>query len=350
MPIAAGVEPLVKFLAARFSVWWDKELEPGDTWRRTIAEKLDSARCVVVVWTAASVDRDFIWSELDRVRDRGIVIPVKLDQNATVPLGFDQWQHVDLTSWTGRDTVALKELFARINRLLARPFRAQAYTPTLTSDTWTLDHSLQATQELQRLSENIQTIGGILLPDGGPVEDLLGSFEEVHRTYAAVSEAIGRFLAPAVRRGPINVKPYLAMERGELTTLIEDKRGHCTRIVEYYGRVGGLREWLVPRLAKDKLETLDETFSKLGTADGDLFDALARVGDLLTGEASAIAGLLLAEQQVIARKRILEGREKLLPLETSLSKAMGSLQRIGSSLGFVPQGRKRKTRKKRFVG
>jgi hypothetical protein len=48
--------------------------------------------------------------------------------------------------------------------------------------------------------------------------------------------------------------PVIAMERGELTTLIENNRGHCTRIVEYYGRVGGVRDWLVPRLAKDKLK------------------------------------------------------------------------------------------------
>ena len=114
------VESLVKALAARFNVWWDREIELGETWRQTLMEKLDSARCVVVVWTAASVGRDFIWSELDRVKDRGIVVPVKLDQNARIPPGFDQMQHLDLTSWTGPGTKALQELFARVKRLLAR--------------------------------------------------------------------------------------------------------------------------------------------------------------------------------------------------------------------------------------
>jgi hypothetical protein len=175
------------------------------------------------------------------------------------------------------------------------------------------------------------------MPGAGPVEDLLSTLEEVHRTYYAVSEAISRFVAPAVRQRTIDVKPYLAMERGQLTSLIENNRGHCTRIVEYYARVGGLRDWLEPRLEPEKLKLLDETFGQLGTADGDLFAALVGVGDVLTGEASAIAGLVLAGQQEIARKRILDGRKKVLPLERSLSGAMSRLQRLETSLGFVPR-------------
>lgn len=334
-------------LAARFNVWWDREIELGETWRRTLTMKLDSARCVVVVWTAESVDRDFIWSELDRVKDRGIVVPVKLDQNARIPPGFDQMQYLDLTSWTARNTRVLRELFARIRRLLTRPSRARGYAPTLTSATWALDRSLQATEQLQRLSNDIRTIGGILIPGAGPVGDLLGTLEEVHRTYASVSEAITRFVAPAARRARIDVKPYLAMERGELATLVDNNRGYCTRIVEYYARVGGLRDWLESRLAPEKLKVLDEAFGQLGTADGDLFESLAGIGDVLTGEASAIVGLLLSGQQRIARERILGGRKKLLPLERSLSEAMRKLKRIESSLGFVPRKQKAETKKAR---
>jgi hypothetical protein len=45
----ARVEPLVEALAARFNVWWGKKIEIGDIWRRTLMEKLDFARCVIVV-------------------------------------------------------------------------------------------------------------------------------------------------------------------------------------------------------------------------------------------------------------------------------------------------------------
>jgi TIR domain len=341
------VEPLVNLLAARFNVWWDKEIELGPSYRSTLMKKLDTARCVVVVWTTASVERDFVWSEVDRVKEFGIVVPVKLDANARIPLGFDQMQHLDLTSWTGRGTKELQELFARIKALLAKP-RMQRDASTLSSAPYALDRSVAAAARLQQLSEDIRTIGGILMPGRGPVEDLLGTLEEVHRTYASVSAAISRFVAPAVRRGAIDPKPYLAMERGELTTLIENNRGHCTRIVEYYARVGGLRDSLEQRLAPDKLELLDETFGQLGTGDIDLFDALASVGAVLTGEASVIAGLALSGQQAAARERILDGRKKLLPLESCLSKAMTDLQRIESSLGFVPRtGKHKPTRGRR---
>src|SRR5262245_55433684 len=97
------------------------------------------------------------------------------------------------------------------------------------------------------------------------------------------------------------------MERGELTTLIDSNRGHCMWIVEYYARVGGLRDWLEPRLKPDTLKVLDEAFGQLGHADGDLFEHLVGIGDVLTGEASAVVGLLLAGQQRIARERILGG-------------------------------------------
>ena len=59
-------------------------------------------------------------------------------------------------------------------------------------------------------------------------------------------------------------------------------------------------------------------------------------GDVMTEESSAIAGLLLSGQQKVARKRVLEGRKKLLPLERNLATAMSKLQKIEASLGYVP--------------
>jgi hypothetical protein len=341
------VEPLVNVLTSRFNVWWDREIELGDMWRQTLMDHLDAARCVVVVWTATSVEREFIWSEVDRVRHRGIVIPVKLDPTAKIPLGFDQMQHLDLTSWTGGATKPLDELVERISRLLSRPSRQRRHFTTLATDASAVPASLHATEELMRLSDEIRAVGGVLIEGSGPVKDLLGTLEEVHRTCTAVSEAISRFVSPAAGSRRIDSKAYLDMERGTLVRTIENNRGHCTRILEYYVRVGGLRDWLQPRLPSEKLQTVDEAFRQLGTADGDLFAELARIGDVLTEEASAIVGLLLSGQQQVARKRILEGRRRLLPLERSLTSAMSKLQQIESSLGYVPVARKRKNRRRR---
>jgi len=334
----ARLMPLLKLLEKDFNVWWDRDLEIGQTWRQVLMQKLDTARCVVVFWTIDSVHRDFVWSEVDRVKRRGIVIPVKFDKKATIPLGFDQMQHTDLTRWDGRSAAALKKLFAGIRALLARPPPPPG-TTTIASDTWMLTNSTQATERLERLTGEIATLAGVFVSGSGPVVDLHDALGEIHKTYASITKAIGRFLAPVAKRGAIDSKPYLAMERGTLRTYIEENRGHCTRILEYYGRVGGIRDWLETRTETSLLKSADEVFGQLATADGDMFDSLVRVGDLLTGEAGEIAGLLISGQQDLARARLLEARTKLLPLEHGLSQAAATLQRAESTLGYVPGAR-----------
>jgi hypothetical protein len=337
------VEPLVKALARQLNVWWDRDIPPGATWRWTIQRELEKARCVVVLWTVNSVQREFVWSEVERAKARGVLLPVKLDANTKIPLGFDQRQTVDLTTWNGRTATGLKELVQEIKRKLALPRPEEPpETPLATdlqTDSWVVAGVVPASNELAMLADRVQSLGGILIPGAGPVEDLLGTLGEVHRTYAAVGAAIKRFLAPVVGKGPISVKPFVEMERGFLMTLIADRRGHCTRILEHYGRVGGLREWLRSRMTPKKLAELDEVFTMLGAADGDLFDRLARIGDLLTNEAGVIAGLLLTKQEPAARQRILEGRMQLLPLEQKLNEAMVRLQSHQASLGYVAPGK-----------
>jgi hypothetical protein len=245
-------------------------------------------------------------------------------------------QHLDLSGWSGRRDKRITELLERIHRLVARPTRQKRSYVTLVEDRHQVSQSRHAARRLVALSDQIQTLGGILIPGRGPTGDLLGSLEQVQRTFDAVSGALIRFLQPVVRGGPISPRPYLAMERGSLVTLIERRRGHCARIVEYYGRVGGLRDWLIADgFSGGRLRKVDRAFAELGRTDGELFADLARIGDVLTEEASAIVGLLLGRQQRAARARILEGRRRLLPLEKDLRTASSRMQRIQSSLGHA---------------
>jgi hypothetical protein len=342
------VEPLVNFLATLFNVYWDQHIGPGENWRRQLMDRLDSARCVIVVWTLTSVESNFIWSEVQRVKERGVVVPVRLDRDALIPLDFDNMQHLDLTSWKGGTTKEIELLIQWVSNLVARRRRDRRALASLENNDSFVSQSISVTGQLRGLSEEIRTISGVLIAGNGPVKDLLGTLKEVHRTYSAVSAAIKRFIAPVIR-GKIDIKPYLEMERGALVRMIKNNRGHCTRILEYYFRVDGLRDWLEPRLGAaqpEQLKKVDEAFAKLSTADGDLFSALDYVGDVLTEEASAIVGLILSGQQLVARQRIIDGRTKLLPLERQLSSAMDELQQIESSLGYVPAGSKRKRRKR----
>jgi hypothetical protein len=87
---------------AGFEVWWDRGLPGGESWRANIAEALEAARCVVVVWSHGSVGVEgaFVRDEAGRAMRRGILVPVMIDAVAP-PLGFGELQAIDLTRWRG---------------------------------------------------------------------------------------------------------------------------------------------------------------------------------------------------------------------------------------------------------
>ena len=99
----ARVAPLVEGLRrAGLSVWWDRDIPGGLSWRQTITEQLEAARCVVVVWSASSVgpEGDFVHEEAGRAKARGVLLPVRIDR-VTEPIGFGQIQSLDLVGWRG---------------------------------------------------------------------------------------------------------------------------------------------------------------------------------------------------------------------------------------------------------
>ncbi|MFZ1413014.1 MAG: toll/interleukin-1 receptor domain-containing protein [Defluviicoccus sp.] len=88
--------------ATGLNVWWDRHIEGGARWRRNIAEQLEAARCVIVVWSAASVGpaAEFVHDEASRAKARGVLLPVAIDA-VSPPLGFGEVQVLDLVGWRG---------------------------------------------------------------------------------------------------------------------------------------------------------------------------------------------------------------------------------------------------------
>lgn len=84
------------------SVWWDRGLPSGESWRRQIQTALDAATCVIVVWTHESVgpEGDFVRDEAGQAKRRGVLVPVLFDK-VTPPLGFGEIQAIDLIHWKG---------------------------------------------------------------------------------------------------------------------------------------------------------------------------------------------------------------------------------------------------------
>lgn len=98
------VERLVSALRGDgFDVWWDQDIPPGAPWEAAITSALEEARCVLVCWSAASIDPNAgakVQVEARVANDAGKLIQVKLEP-VSPPLFFRQWQAADLGRWDG---------------------------------------------------------------------------------------------------------------------------------------------------------------------------------------------------------------------------------------------------------
>lgn len=95
------IEALAQALAARgHAVWWDRQILGGSAFAQEIEKHLADAERVLVAWSAASVGSDWVRDEAGVARERGILVPLTLD-GTPPPLGFKQYQTVDLSRWRG---------------------------------------------------------------------------------------------------------------------------------------------------------------------------------------------------------------------------------------------------------
>lgn len=86
-----------------WTVWWDRQLLPGDTFEQAIARQLADARCVVVLWSSTSVTSDWVRDEAGEARNARKLVPALIDE-VSPPFGFRQYQNANLAAWTGNDS------------------------------------------------------------------------------------------------------------------------------------------------------------------------------------------------------------------------------------------------------
>lgn len=99
-------------------VWWDRHLGGGAQFAVEIAAELKSAEAVIVLWSRNSEKSTWVQDEAAEGRDSGRLIPIALD-NGKPPLGFRQFQSIDLSRWSGRGRVPkLSEIEAAIATVL----------------------------------------------------------------------------------------------------------------------------------------------------------------------------------------------------------------------------------------
>lgn len=115
------------------SVWWDRNIEGGSEYSLEIDDALRAADAVVVLWSSHSVGSAWVRDEAAAGRDSQRLVPVRLD-SAEPPLGFRQFQTIDLSRWKGRDGPGLKTLKSAVAAKVARPSGLASATPPVPGD------------------------------------------------------------------------------------------------------------------------------------------------------------------------------------------------------------------------
>jgi TIR domain len=101
-----------------WSVFWDRTIPAGKSWREVIGAALADARCIVVLWSQHSVDSHWVIEEADFGLRRRILIPAFIE-SAEPPFGFGSIQAADLSEWTeGREDGAIQRFLGDVAGVL----------------------------------------------------------------------------------------------------------------------------------------------------------------------------------------------------------------------------------------
>ena len=109
-----------------YTVWWDTLIEGGASFARSIREALEAADAVLVLWSKSSIESDWVADEAAQGRDRKRLVPLSLD-GSLPPLGFRQYQTIDLSGRTVKPSAAQVERIERaIRAAIGQEARAAA--------------------------------------------------------------------------------------------------------------------------------------------------------------------------------------------------------------------------------
>ncbi|MBU4295114.1 MAG: SUMF1/EgtB/PvdO family nonheme iron enzyme [Desulfobulbaceae bacterium] len=137
--IAAALE------ARGWTVFWDRTIPAGKTWRDYIGAALEEARCVLVMWSKASIVSTWVQEEADSGRERGVLVPVFIEA-VKPPLGFRLIQAQDLTGWDGEASApAFAKLAADLADMLGVPPAIESSEADVTQPL--MDRSRMAAQQ-----------------------------------------------------------------------------------------------------------------------------------------------------------------------------------------------------------
>jgi TIR domain len=110
---------LADLLAQRgWTVWWDRNIPAGKVFDEVIEAELDSAKCVIVLWSKASASSGRVKAEAAEGASRGILVPVSME-DVRVPLEFRRLQTITVSNWQAAALESeLAGLFSAVDTML----------------------------------------------------------------------------------------------------------------------------------------------------------------------------------------------------------------------------------------
>jgi TolB-like protein len=99
----AKVRRLVKMFEAQgWSVWWDDLIDVGVKYAARLDEALAGSRCVVVCWSQASLQSEYVKSEAHRGDAKAALVQVMFE-DVIIPSPFDEYVTANLTAWPDKE-------------------------------------------------------------------------------------------------------------------------------------------------------------------------------------------------------------------------------------------------------
>ena len=107
--------------ALKLEVWFDDQLRQGPAFDQEIAAKLAEAKCVLVCWTPAALDSEWVRGEAALAHGDGKLVACFLEPTRLIP-PFNLQQTEDLMRWAGQeDDPAWIRLLTGIGERVGRP-------------------------------------------------------------------------------------------------------------------------------------------------------------------------------------------------------------------------------------
>ena len=94
---------------AGLTVWWDRHIKGGAEFSRDIERQLDAAARVLVLWSKEAVGSRWVRDEASVAADSGRLVSATID-GTPPPLGFRQFQTIDLKEWVAKGAAIPAEL------------------------------------------------------------------------------------------------------------------------------------------------------------------------------------------------------------------------------------------------